>query len=131
MLELTKLSINYKKVLDELLVGSGVVLFKDVFSLDKINEARDIVNKFADNQDQKESHFNAEAESSGTIHLQQRVWNGYMCCCRVLNCLNYCIDSIIDDSGVNVHAVNYFCSSENSDIAQFIRIVNFVQTRHL
>ena len=75
MLELTKLSINYKKVLDELLVGSGVVLFKDVFSLDKINEARDIVNKFADNQDQKESHFNAEAEASGKIHLQQRVWN--------------------------------------------------------
>jgi len=61
--------------LDELLFGSGVVLFKKVFDLNKINEARDIVNKFAENQDQKESHFNSEAEASGKIHLQQRVWN--------------------------------------------------------
>jgi len=75
MLELTKSSNDYKKVLDELLVGSGVVLFKEIFSLNKINEAREIVNKFADHQDQKESHFNAEAETSGKIHLQQRVWN--------------------------------------------------------
>ena len=75
MLELTKSSNDYKKVLDELLVGSGVVLFKEIFSLNKIKEAREIVNKFADNQDQKESHFNAEAETSGKIHLQQRVWN--------------------------------------------------------
>ena len=75
MLELTKSFSDYKKVLDELLIGSGVVLFKAVFALNKINEAREIVNKFADNQDQKESHFNAEAEASGKIHLQQRVWN--------------------------------------------------------
>ena len=75
MLEITKSSNDYKKVLDELLVGSGVVLFKEIFSLNKIKEAREIVNKFADNQDQKESHFNAEAETSGKIHLQQRVWN--------------------------------------------------------
>jgi len=75
MLEITKSSNDYKKVLDELLVGSGVVLFKEIFPLNKIKEAREIVNKFADNQDQKESHFNAEAETSGKIHLQQRVWN--------------------------------------------------------
>jgi len=75
MLEITKSSNDYKKVLDELLVGSGVVLFKEIFSLNKIKEAREIVNKFADNQNQKESHFNAEAETSGKIHLQQRVWN--------------------------------------------------------
>ena len=75
MLELTKSFTDYKKVLDELLVGSGVVLFKEVFPLNKINEAREIVNKFADNQEQKESHFNAEAEAAGKIHLQQRVWN--------------------------------------------------------
>ena len=75
MLELNKSFSNYKKVLDELLFGSGVVLFKEVFDLNKINEARKIVNKFAENQDQKESHFNAEAEASGKIHLQQRVWN--------------------------------------------------------
>ncbi len=75
MLELNKSFTDYKKVLDELLVGSGVVIFKEVFPLNKINEAREIINKFADNQDQKESHFNAEAEASGKIHLQQRVWN--------------------------------------------------------
>jgi len=75
MLELTKSSTDYNIVLDELLVGSGVVLFKEVFSFTIIDEAREIVNKFADNQEQKESHFNAEAEESGKIHLQQRVWN--------------------------------------------------------
>ena len=75
MLELNKPLSDYKKVLDELLLGSGVVLFKKVFDLNKINEARAIVNKFAENQDQKESHFNSEAEASGKIHLQQRVWN--------------------------------------------------------
>jgi len=75
MLELNKPLSDYKKVLDELLLGSGVVLFKEVFDLNKINEAREIVNKFAENQDQKESHFNSEAEASGKIHLQQRVWN--------------------------------------------------------
>ena len=75
MLELNKSFTDYKKVLDELLVGSGVVIFKEVFPLNKINEAREIINNFADNQDQKESHFNAEAEASGKIHLQQRVWN--------------------------------------------------------
>ena len=75
MLELDKSYTDYKKIFDELLVGSGVVLFKNIFSIDQISEARDIVNKFANNQDQKETHFNAEAEASGTIHLQQRVWN--------------------------------------------------------
>ena len=33
------------------------------------------INEFADNQEQKESHFNAEAEALGKIQLQQRVWN--------------------------------------------------------
>ena len=59
MLELTKSYTDFKKVVDELLAGSGVVLIKEVFSLDTINEAREIVNRFADNQEQKESHFNA------------------------------------------------------------------------
>ena len=59
MLEINKPLSDYKKVLDELLFGSGVVLFKKVFDLNKINEAREIVNKFAENQDQKESHFNS------------------------------------------------------------------------
>jgi ectoine hydroxylase-related dioxygenase (phytanoyl-CoA dioxygenase family) len=75
MLEFNKSYSDSKKILDELLAGSGVVVFRDVYPIDKINEARDIVNKFADNQKQKETHFNAEAEAAGTIHLQQRVWN--------------------------------------------------------
>ena len=75
MLELDKYYTDHKSIFDELLVGSGVVVFKEVFPIDQINQAREIVNKFADSQDQKETHFNAEAEASGKIHLQQRVWN--------------------------------------------------------
>ena len=68
---------NYKKqtLINELLLGSGVVVFKNVYDLNDIELARELINKFASNQEQKESHFNAEAESSGKIHLQQRVWN--------------------------------------------------------
>tara|TARA_B110000438_G_C15815916_1_gene651936 strand:- start:3190 stop:4038 length:849 start_codon:yes stop_codon:yes gene_type:complete len=68
-------NINLKIALDELMQGSGVIVIKDVFDLKEIELARSIINKFADNQEQKESHFNAEAESIGKIHLQQRVWN--------------------------------------------------------
>ena len=52
MLELNKSYSDSKKILDELLIGSGVALFRDVFSIDEINDAREIVNKFADNQEQ-------------------------------------------------------------------------------
>ena len=75
MLELDKKYSDKQQVFDELLLGSGVVVFRNVFDLKKIAEARKITNHFADNQEQKETHFNAEAESSGKIHLQQRVWN--------------------------------------------------------
>jgi len=68
-------NINNRDALDELMQGSGVVVIENVYSLDKINEARFIVNHFADTQKQKESHFNAEAEATGKIKLQQRVWN--------------------------------------------------------
>ena len=75
MLELDKKYSDKQKVFDELLFGSGVVVFRDIFDLKKIEEARNITNHFAENQEQKETHINAEAESSGKIHLQQRVWN--------------------------------------------------------
>ena len=75
MLELDKYYTDHKSIFDELLFGSGVVVFKEVFLTNQINEAREIINKFADSQDQKETHFNAEAQASGKIHLQQRVWN--------------------------------------------------------
>ena len=75
MLELEKKYSDKQKVFDELLFGSGVVVFRNIFDLKKIEEARNLTNHFAENQEQKETHFNAEAESSGKIHLQQRVWN--------------------------------------------------------
>ena len=53
MLEFNKSYSDSKKILDELLIGSGVVVFRDVFPIDQINEAKEIVNKFADNQKQK------------------------------------------------------------------------------
>ena len=66
---------NKQDILNELLKGSGVVVVKDVYSSEDIEITRNIINEFASNQEQKESHFNAEAEASGKIHLQQRVWN--------------------------------------------------------
>ena len=68
-------NLNFTEVLIELMHGSGVIVVENVFDLKAIKTARSIVNNFADNQEQKESHFNAEAEASGKIQLQQRVWN--------------------------------------------------------
>jgi ectoine hydroxylase-related dioxygenase (phytanoyl-CoA dioxygenase family) len=68
-------NLNSTEVLTELMHGSGVVVIENVFDLKVIQKARSIINEFADNQEQKESHFNAEAEASGKIQLQQRVWN--------------------------------------------------------
>jgi ectoine hydroxylase-related dioxygenase (phytanoyl-CoA dioxygenase family) len=66
---------NTIDVLNEIMEGSGVVVFENVFNSNDIGEARKTVNDFANTQEQKESHFNAEAEASGKIQLQQRVWN--------------------------------------------------------
>ena len=68
-------SFNINKALKELMHESGVIVIENVYDLNDINEARKIINDFADTQEQKESHFNAEAEASGKIQLQQRVWN--------------------------------------------------------
>ena len=75
MKKFTKENYNTKDVLNELMQESGVIVFENVYNLDDIKSAREIVNHFADTQEQKESHFNAEAEASGMIQLQQRVWN--------------------------------------------------------
>ena len=75
MKKFTKDNFNIEEALNELMLGSGVIVFNNVYNLDDIKYAREIVNHFADTQDQKESHFNAEAEASGKINLQQRVWN--------------------------------------------------------
>ena len=44
MLEFNKSYSDSKKILDELLVGNGVVVFRDVYPIDQINKAREIVN---------------------------------------------------------------------------------------
>ena len=75
MLKFSQTSFNTEIILNELIQGEGVIVIEDIFDLDIINKARSIVNEFANNQEQKESHFNAEAEASGKIQLQQRVWN--------------------------------------------------------
>ena len=75
MKKFSKDNLNSTEALTELMHGSGVVVIENVFDLKTIQKARSVVNEFADNQEQKESHFNAEAEASGKIQLQQRVWN--------------------------------------------------------
>ena len=75
MKKFTKENFNTHDVLNELMQESGVIVFENVYNLEDIKSAREIVNHFADTQEQKESHFNAEAEASGKIQLQQRVWN--------------------------------------------------------
>jgi ectoine hydroxylase-related dioxygenase (phytanoyl-CoA dioxygenase family) len=75
MKKFLKHNFQIDEVLRELMHGSGVIVIENVYNLNDIKEAREIVNHFADTQEQKESHFNAEAESFGKIHLQQRVWN--------------------------------------------------------
>jgi len=75
MLKFSKENLGKNNALNELIKGSGVIVIEDVYDLNIIQKARKIVNDFADNQEQKESHFNAEAEASGKIQLQQRVWN--------------------------------------------------------
>ena len=75
MKKFTKENFNIEQALNELMLESGVIVFSNVYNLDDIKSAREIINHYADTQDQKESHFNAEAEASGKINLQQRVWN--------------------------------------------------------
>ena len=75
MQKFTKDSFNINEALNELMHESGVIVIESAYNLNDVKEAREIVNHFADTQEQKESHFNAEAEASGKIKLQQRVWN--------------------------------------------------------
>ena len=75
MLKFSQSSYDKEIILNELIQGDGVIVLENIFDIDIINKARLVVNEFANNQEQKESHFNAEAEASGKIKLQQRVWN--------------------------------------------------------
>ena len=68
-------SFNVNEAINELMHESGVIVIKNAYNLNDIKEAREIVNHFADTEEQKETHFNAEAEASKQIKLQQRIWN--------------------------------------------------------
>ena len=68
-------SFNITEAINELMLESGVIVIENAYNLNDIKEAREIVNYFADTQEQKETHFNAEAEASDKIKLQQRIWN--------------------------------------------------------
>ena len=68
-------SFNITEAINELMHESGVIVIENAYNLNDIKEAREIVNHFADTQEQKETHFNAEAEASDKIKLQQRIWN--------------------------------------------------------
>ena len=60
-------TINYNDFKYEITQGSGVIVIKDVYSKEQIYSARELINNFAENQETKETHFNAEAEASGKI----------------------------------------------------------------
>ena len=68
-------SFNVNEAINELMHESGVIVIENAYNLNDIKEAREIVNHFADTEEQKETHFNAEAEASKQIKLQQRIWN--------------------------------------------------------
>ena len=66
---------NITEAINELMHESGVIVVENAYNLNDIKEARDIVNHFADTQEQKETHFNAEAEASEKSKLQPRLGN--------------------------------------------------------
>jgi len=108
MLKFSKSNVDQKNALSELILGDGVIVIEDVFDLDIIKKARLAVNEFADNQEQKESHFNAEAEASGKIHLQQRVWNLFG---KGLVFSNLITHNIIFDLMSKFLGTEFFCGS--------------------
>ena len=75
MRKFSRESFNITESINELMHESGVIVIENTYNLNDIKEAREIVNYFADTQEQKETHFNAEAEVSDKIKLQQRIWN--------------------------------------------------------
>ena len=75
MRKFSRESFNITQAINELMHESGVIVIENAYNLNDIKEAREIVNHFADTQEQKETHFNAEAEASDKIKLQQRIWN--------------------------------------------------------
>ena len=62
-------SFNIIEAINELMHESGVIVIENAYNLNDIKETREIINYFADTQEQKETHFNAEAEANDKIKL--------------------------------------------------------------
>ena len=75
MQKFSKDSFNINEAVNELMHESGVIVIENAYNLNDIKEAREIINYYAETQEQKETHFNAEAEANDKIKLQQRIWN--------------------------------------------------------
>ena len=92
-------SFNITEAINELMHDSGVIVIENAYNLNDIKGAREIVNHFADTQEQKETHFNAEAEASDKIKLQQRIWNLFgigEVFSKLISCLFYTSDAAED-----------------------------------
>ena len=63
MRKFSRESFNITEAINELMHESGVIVIENAYNLNDIKEARKIVNHFADTQEQKETHFNAEASA--------------------------------------------------------------------
>ncbi|MCK0167324.1 phytanoyl-CoA dioxygenase family protein [Jannaschia sp. S6380] len=62
-------------IAEELLSGAGAVRITGLIDDDQIAEARSIVMAESDRDPGKVTHFQGEAEETGRIELQRRVWN--------------------------------------------------------
>ena len=64
MRKFSRESFNITQAINELMHESGVIVIENAYNLNDIKEAREIVNHFADTQEQKETHINAETKAS-------------------------------------------------------------------
>ncbi len=58
---------------DELLNGKGYFVLPQLFSVEEIKEARDLIHHYSDKETNKATHFQGKNEDK--IQLQRRVWN--------------------------------------------------------
>ena len=67
-------NIDADAIVDELLNGKGAVLLKGLFTAQEIADARAIIMEQSKEAD-KVTHFQGDAEKTGNLNLQRRVWN--------------------------------------------------------
>jgi len=73
----TEDTMDTSTIVNELLDGSGAVTLRGLFTPAEIAEAREIVMRESDGDERakKVTHFQGDAERTGRINLQRRVWN--------------------------------------------------------